>query len=93
MTRLPASMGQEPGGDAAAGGGARRVGGPPDPRYLLTVEETAKSLSISRTRVFGLIKAGQLPGLKIGRSTRIPTKCIEELIDRLINDPQLLARF
>lgn len=80
-------MGGEP------GAGLRRVDAPADPRYLLTVEETATRLALSRTRVYGLINAGQLVKVKVGRSTRIPTKCIEEFIDRLIRNPELLARF
>ena len=87
------SEGEDLGGPVDAGGGRRRGDEPPNPRYLLTVEDAATSLAVSRSRVFGLINAGQLVKVKIGRSTRIPTKSIEELVDRLINDPQLLSQF
>lgn len=93
MTRPPPNTDEGPGVPGEPGDVARRVDREPDPRYLLTVDETSKRLSISRMRVFGLIDAGQLISVKIGRSTRIPTKCIEEFIDRLISDPQMLARF
>ena len=93
MTLGPDAWAEETGGGGGPGAAGRRVDAPPDPRYLLTVEQAAKSLSLSRTRVYGLINAGQLLGVKIGRSTRIPLKSIEDLIDRLMNNPELLSRF
>ncbi len=38
---------------------------------LLTVEETAAELRIARRRVFEMIRDGQLPSVKIGKSRRI----------------------
>lgn len=38
---------------------------------LLTPEETAEQLRISRPRVFDLIRSGALVSVKIGRSRRI----------------------
>ena len=93
MILHPDEIGEDTRGAGELGAASRRVGAPPDPRYLLTVEETAQRLHLGRTRIYGLINAGQLPAVKIGRSTRIPTKCIEEFIDRLIGNPDLLARF
>ena len=40
-------------------------------RLLLTPDEVARALSISRTRVYELMASGELRSLKIGRSRRI----------------------
>jgi len=39
---------------------------------LVTPEEAARLLGISRSRVFELLATGELPSLTIGRSRRIP---------------------
>lgn len=51
---------------------------------LLTVSETAALLGCSRANVYGLIDAGELPVIAIGKSRgyRIDRKDIEEFIDR-----------
>jgi excisionase family DNA binding protein len=49
----------------------------PDPRErpFLTAEEVAPLLGVSRSNVYRMIKAGQLPTIQLGglRSTRIVT--------------------
>ena len=40
-------------------------------KLLLTVREAADVLSVSRSRVYGLICAEQLDSVKIGRSRRV----------------------
>ena len=49
----------------------------PDPREqpFLTAEETAPLLGVSRSSVYRMIRAGQLPTIQLGglRSTRILT--------------------
>jgi excisionase family DNA binding protein len=53
---------------------------PAEPALLLTVEDTAKRLSISRTMVFKLLKAGDLASLTIGAKRLIPRQEIERYI-------------
>ncbi|GAA2968688.1 helix-turn-helix domain-containing protein [Actinokineospora diospyrosa] len=42
------------------------------PRVLLTVEAAATALSISRTRMYALIKEGAILTVRIGRLRRVP---------------------
>jgi excisionase family DNA binding protein len=45
---------------------------------LLTVEEAARALHIGRSRVFSLIKSGELVSVKIGHSRRISTDAVRD---------------
>ena len=45
--------------------------GTPEQQLLLTPEQAANRLALSRTRVYQLISTGELPSLKIGRARRI----------------------
>lgn len=38
---------------------------------LLTVSEATIVLNLSRTRIFELMKSGEIPRVKVGRTTRI----------------------
>jgi excisionase family DNA binding protein len=53
---------------------------------LLTVEQTAAELHIARRRVFELIKDGQLPSVKIGRSRRVRSADLADYVSRLDDD-------
>lgn len=46
----------------------------------LTPYEVAYELALSLTTVYNLLRAGKLPGLKIGRSWRIPRDALERVI-------------
>lgn len=48
------------------------------------VEEVARALRIGRTKVFDLIKSGELASVKIGGSRRIPASSVHEYLSRLI---------
>jgi excisionase family DNA binding protein len=47
---------------------------------LLTVEQAAKRLGISRTGVYNCIRNEQLKSLRVNGSRRIPLSAIDELI-------------
>jgi excisionase family DNA binding protein len=49
---------------------------------LLSVEETAEALHISRDRTYYLLRTGQLRSIKIGKLRRISRAWIEEFIER-----------
>lgn len=50
-----------------------------DPRYLLTVEEAAKRLSLKRAHMYALVARKVIPSVKLGpKSTRIPVAALEE---------------
>jgi excisionase family DNA binding protein len=50
---------------------------------LLTVEEAAAMLKIGRTNTYGLVMAGQLQSVKIGRRLLV-TSSLQHFIDRLL---------
>ena len=50
------------------------------PRLLFTPEEAAESLSIGRTRIYELIRSGDLESLLIGRSRRIEHRAHAALV-------------
>jgi excisionase family DNA binding protein len=55
---------------------------PPTPRRLLDVREVAVALHCGRTLVYELIAAGELPVIKLGKLTRIPSAALDELVSR-----------
>lgn len=48
---------------------------------LLTVDEVAKRLRLSRNKVYGLIHAHQIPHIRLGRKFRIPNLAFEKWIE------------
>lgn len=52
-------------------------------KLLVTPEEAARRLAISRSRLFHLMASGELESIKVGRSRRIPVKALEEFVDKL----------
>ncbi len=51
-------------------------------RLLLRVEEAAEALAISRTALYVLLRAGEVPAVHIGRSVRIPLGALEAYVER-----------
>lgn len=56
------------------------------PRVLLSVEEAADRLTFSRTRVYALIKSGDIDSVKVGRLRRIPDDAVREYVKRLLTE-------
>jgi excisionase family DNA binding protein len=52
-------------------------------QLLYRPEEVAKLLGIGRTRVFELMKTGELPSVKIGASRRITRQAVVAYVRRL----------
>jgi excisionase family DNA binding protein len=50
---------------------------------LVTAEQAARSLSICRTKVYELLRNGELESVRIGTSRRIPASALDEYVDRL----------
>jgi excisionase family DNA binding protein len=48
-----------------------------------TVEQTARRLHASRSRVFELLAAGELESVRVGRSRCVFRRSVEELLGRL----------
>lgn len=53
------------------------------PRVLLTVEAAAERLSVGRTTMYALIKAGQVATVRVGHLRRVPTEALNEYLQRL----------
>lgn len=51
---------------------------------LYRVEEVARALRIGRTKVFDLIRSGELASVKIGGSRRIPAASLDDYLSRLL---------
>lgn len=51
-------------------------------KLLLKPMEVAEILSIGKTTIYELLKTGEIPSIRIGRSIRIPAKAIEEWIEK-----------
>jgi excisionase family DNA binding protein len=49
---------------------------------LLTIQEAAKRLSLSESKVYRMTIAGELDSIHIGRAVRVPEKAIQKLIDQ-----------
>lgn len=56
---------------------------PNEPRVLLTVEQAAEQLSLSRATVYRLIKASEVASVRIGRARRVPTDALADYVHRL----------
>ncbi|MBW8088597.1 helix-turn-helix domain-containing protein [Streptomyces hygroscopicus subsp. hygroscopicus] len=64
-----------------------------DPTLLaLTAEEAARRLSIGRTTMYALIRAGAVQTITIGRLRRVPVQAISDyLADRMRSNTQSAA--
>lgn len=61
-------------------------------RQMLTIQEAAHRLSVSRTTVYELLRNGVLASVTIGRLRRIPIDSLEALISSLQVAPSGAAR-
>ena len=50
---------------------------------LLKPEEAAEALGIARTRVYQLLRAGEIRSVKIGKVRRIPVAALQAYVERL----------
>lgn len=54
------------------------------PRVMYRVEESAELLSLSRDRVYQLIRSGQLRSVRVGKARRVPARALEDYVARLM---------
>jgi excisionase family DNA binding protein len=50
--------------------------------WLVTLPEAARLLGVSRSKLYELVAAGELPTVRIGRSRRIAVADLEEFVRR-----------
>lgn len=50
------------------------------PALLLTAEQAARMLSVSRSRVYEWLQTGELPSVTLGRSRRVTRRALEQFV-------------
>ena len=55
---------------------------------LLTVEQAAQSLQISRASIYPLLQRGEIQSIKIGRRRLIPPASLDAFVAKLMGDCQ-----
>ena len=56
---------------------------PTDPgRAFYTVAEVADLIRVSKMTVYRMVKAGEIPAVRFGRSFRVPGEAVDELLAR-----------
>lgn len=55
-------------------------------RSLLTVEAAARQLSIGRTTMYALIKAGHITTVRVGQLRRVPASSLAAYVDQLTTE-------
>jgi excisionase family DNA binding protein len=60
---------------------------------LLTAEQAGACLAIGRTKVYELLRAGELESIQIGSCRRIPTAAVEAYIERLAQESEPVAAY
>jgi excisionase family DNA binding protein len=55
-------------------------------KLLLTPQEAAESLGLSRSHLYELMRKHELVSILIGRSRRIPAAALKEYVQRLSED-------
>ena len=53
-----------------------------DTPFVLTISETCAALKLGRSKVYQLIKAGDLKVIKFGKATRLSVASVQELAER-----------
>lgn len=77
-----AKKGDEPPDEPLSGDLTGPPGAASSPKLLLNVGEVGEALGCGKTRVYELIARGDLPTVKMGRQTRIPTVALAEFLCR-----------
>lgn len=56
---------------------------------FLTVAEVAEVMRVSRMTVYRLLHSGELPGVRVGRSFRVPQDALERYLATAVVEPEL----
>ena len=51
---------------------------------LATVRDAQEFLSVSRTKIYALMDAGELPFCKVGRCRRIPRRALHQYAEKVL---------
>ena len=56
---------------------------PPSPEPIcVKVNDAARMISVGRTKLYELIASGEIEAIKLGKSTRVTTASLHELVSR-----------
>lgn len=58
-------------------------------KLLMTPEEAAQILSITRTRVYQLMRRGTLRSVKIGKARRVAVAALEAFVEQIQEEAEL----
>ncbi len=61
-------------------------------RLLYRIPEAAEVLGISRSRIYELVRSGDLHGVRVGASLRIPRQELEDFTARLMEAAEVVQR-
>lgn len=53
---------------------------------LVTPERAAEMLSIPRSRIYALMRTGEIPSVLVGRSRRVTVRSLEDWVGRLARE-------
>ena len=53
---------------------------------FLTVQEVADLMRVSTMTVYRIIKSGELPAVRVGRSFRVPERTVHDYLRTAFND-------
>ena len=56
-------------------------------RLLLTPEEAAKALGISRATLYPMLMRKQIPSIRIGGSRRVPVAALQQFVEDQLDAP------
>jgi excisionase family DNA binding protein len=63
--------------------GASGTVAPSDPRTLLTADEVAERLRVTKCWIYAEVRAGRLPHLRLGRYVRFRARAIDAWIEQI----------
>jgi excisionase family DNA binding protein len=52
-------------------------------KLLLSVEEAAEAIGVKRTTLYGLLRSGDVEGVKVGNRRLVPVEALEDYVERL----------
>ena len=55
-------------------------------KLLLTAEETGHVLGFGRTKMYDLIRRGEITSIKVGGRRRIPVSAVQRFVDTYVDD-------
>ena len=58
-------------------------------KMLLSLDDAARLIDVSRRKLYGLIDSGDVPVVRVGRSVKVPVRALRAFVDRLAAEQAL----